>query len=50
MLHPSGFCPIGGAGLDSRAIELVNWELKKKLGPVAYVVAGFKRSRSRNRG
>jgi YegS/Rv2252/BmrU family lipid kinase len=36
------FAQLAGAGLDSRAIELVNWELKKKLGPVAYVVAGFK--------
>ena len=36
------FAQLAGAGLDSRAIELVNWELKKKVGPVAYVVAGFK--------
>jgi diacylglycerol kinase family enzyme len=28
--------------LDSRAIELVDWEQKKALGPFAYVVAGFK--------
>ena len=36
------FAQLGGAGLDSRAIELVDWELKKKVGPLAYVVAGFK--------
>jgi YegS/Rv2252/BmrU family lipid kinase len=36
------FIQLAGAGLDSRAIELVQWELKKKLGPLAYVVAGCK--------
>lgn len=36
------FAQLGGAGLDSRAIELVNWEQKKTIGPLAYVVAGFK--------
>ncbi len=36
------FAQLAGAGLDSRAIELVDWELKKKVGPLAYVVAGFK--------
>ena len=35
------FIQLAGAGLDSRAIELVNWELKKKIGPLAYVAAGF---------
>lgn len=34
------FIQLAGAGLDSRAIELVKWELKKKLGPLAYIVAG----------
>jgi YegS/Rv2252/BmrU family lipid kinase len=34
------FIQLAGAGLDSRSIELVNWELKKKLGPLAYLVAG----------
>jgi len=29
------------AGLDARAIELVSWQLKKKSGPFAYVIAGF---------
>ena len=36
------FAQLAGAGLDSRAIELVDWELKKKVGPLAYVAAGFK--------
>ena len=36
------FAQLAGAGMDARAIELVSWELKKKLGPLAYVVAGFK--------
>jgi YegS/Rv2252/BmrU family lipid kinase len=36
------FAQLAGAGLDSRAIELVNWQQKKALGPVAYVIAGLK--------
>ena len=36
------FAQLAGAGLDSRAIELVDWEQKKSFGPLAYVVAGFK--------
>jgi YegS/Rv2252/BmrU family lipid kinase len=36
------FAQLAGAGLDSRAIELVDWEQKKALGPLAYVVAGLK--------
>jgi YegS/Rv2252/BmrU family lipid kinase len=35
------FAQLAGAGLDARAIELVQWRLKKKIGPLAYVVAGF---------
>ncbi len=35
------FAQLAGAGLDARAIELVNWKLKKKIGPLAYVVAGL---------
>jgi diacylglycerol kinase (ATP) len=35
------FVQLAGAGLDARAIELVRWETKKKLGPLAYVIAGF---------
>ncbi len=33
------FAQMAGAGLDSRAIALVSWELKKKVGPLAYVWA-----------
>jgi len=36
------FIQLSGAGLDARAVELVSWDLKKKAGPLAYVVAGFK--------
>lgn len=36
------FAQLAGAGLDSRAIELVNWEHKKVIGPLAYVTAGFR--------
>lgn len=36
------FAQLAGAGLDSHAVALVNWELKKKIGPFAYVVAGIK--------
>ena len=35
------FAQLAGAGLDARAIELVSWPLKKKIGPLAYVVAGL---------
>ncbi len=36
------FVQLGGAGLDARAIELVDWEQKQKLLQLAYVIAGFK--------
>jgi diacylglycerol kinase (ATP) len=39
------FAQLAGAGLDSRAIELVDWPLKKMIGPLAYVVAGLKAMR-----
>jgi YegS/Rv2252/BmrU family lipid kinase len=35
------FLQLAGAGLDSRAVELVSWKLKKKLGPIAYIIAGW---------
>lgn len=41
------FAQMGGAGLDARAIELVDFSLKKKIGPLAYVVAGLKALRER---
>jgi len=36
------FIQLAGAGLDAHAIELVTWPLKKKLGPLAFVIAGAK--------
>jgi diacylglycerol kinase family enzyme len=36
------FAQLAGAGLDSRAIELVDSRHKKAIGPLAYVLAGFK--------
>ena len=35
------FVQMAGAGVDARAVELVNWELKKKIGFFAYVVAAL---------
>lgn len=35
------FAQLAGAGFDARSVELVNWEIKKKVGPAAYVVAGL---------
>lgn len=35
------FAQLAGAGLDARAVELVEWDLKKKVGPLAYVMAGL---------
>jgi YegS/Rv2252/BmrU family lipid kinase len=34
------FAQLAGAGLDARAIELVKWQVKKAIGPLAYVLAG----------
>lgn len=34
------FAQLAGAGLDARAIELVKWQVKKWVGPLAYVLAG----------
>lgn len=36
------FAQLAGAGLDARAIELVNWNLKRRFGPLAYIYAGLK--------
>jgi len=35
------FAQLAGAGLDARAIELVQWTLKKRIGALAYVLAGL---------
>ena len=39
------FAQMAGAGVDSRAIELVLWEQKKRIGALAYVVACCKAMR-----
>jgi YegS/Rv2252/BmrU family lipid kinase len=36
------FLQLAGAGLDSRAIELTEWNVKTKIGPFAYLLAAFK--------
>jgi YegS/Rv2252/BmrU family lipid kinase len=41
------FCQLAGAGLDARAIELVNWQQKKQIGKLAYVIAGLKALREK---
>ena len=41
------FAQLAGVGFDARAIELVDWPLKKKIGPLAYVAAGLKALRER---
>jgi YegS/Rv2252/BmrU family lipid kinase len=41
------FAQLAGAGLDARAIEMVDWGHKKKVGPLAYVVAGLKALREK---
>lgn len=41
------FAQMGGAGLDARAIELMDFSVKKKIGPLAYVIAGLKALREK---
>jgi diacylglycerol kinase (ATP) len=41
------FVQLAGAGFDARAIELVDWELKKRIGALAYDVAGLKAMREK---
>jgi diacylglycerol kinase (ATP) len=40
------FAQLAGAGLDARAVELVDWRLKKRIGFLAYVVAAWKAMRA----
>lgn len=35
------FLQMAGAGWDARAVELVSWKLKKRIGRFAYIWAGF---------
>jgi YegS/Rv2252/BmrU family lipid kinase len=41
------FVQVAGAGLDARAVELVDWNLKKRTGFLAYVVAGLRALKER---
>jgi diacylglycerol kinase (ATP) len=36
------FAQLAGGGMDARAIQIVSWSLKKKLGRLAYLLAGLK--------
>jgi YegS/Rv2252/BmrU family lipid kinase len=36
------FVQLAGAGFDARAIELVDFSVKKKIGPMAYIIAGVR--------
>jgi diacylglycerol kinase (ATP) len=47
VLQKRYFCQLAGAGLDARAIELVDWQHKKQIGPLAYVIAGLKALREK---
>ena len=40
------FAQLAGAGLDARAISLVDWQLKKRIAQFAYVIAGLKAMRA----
>ena len=42
------FAQLAGAGLDARAISLVDWQLKKRIAQFAYVLAGLKAMRAPN--
>jgi YegS/Rv2252/BmrU family lipid kinase len=47
VLRKQYFVQLAGAGLDARAIELVDWQHKKAVGPLAYVIAGLKALREK---
>jgi YegS/Rv2252/BmrU family lipid kinase len=47
VLEKRYFCQLAGAGLDARAIELVDWRHKKQVGKLAYVIAGLKALREK---
>ena len=36
------FAQMAGAGLDVRAIEIMDWDQKKRVGQLAYVIAGIR--------
>ncbi len=41
------FAQMAGCGLDARAVELLNWNLKKRIGQLAYVVSGMQALREK---
>lgn len=41
------FAQLAGAGLDARAVERVNWSLKKRFGYFAYVIAALSALRAK---
>ncbi|HEY0455596.1 MAG TPA: diacylglycerol kinase family protein [Verrucomicrobiae bacterium] len=45
--HRRYFAQMAGAGLDSRAIDFVDLEQKKRIGGAAYIVAGLKAMRGK---
>lgn len=45
--HVRLFAQMAGFGWDARAVELVDWPLKKRIGPFAYVIAALKAMRER---
>jgi YegS/Rv2252/BmrU family lipid kinase len=44
---PRLFTQMAGFGWDARAVELVDWSLKKRIGKFAYVAAGLRAMRER---
>jgi YegS/Rv2252/BmrU family lipid kinase len=36
------FVQLAGAGLDARAVAAVDWQWKKRIGPLAYIAAGLR--------
>jgi diacylglycerol kinase family enzyme len=44
------FAQLAGAGIDARAIELVDWQHKKAVGPLAYIIAGLRALATRQPG
>jgi diacylglycerol kinase (ATP) len=40
------FAQMAGCGFDARVVSLVDWELKKRFGKLAFVIAGFKALRT----
>lgn len=42
------FVQLAGVGFDARAVRAASWALKKKIGPLAYVLAGMRVLRERH--